>query len=336
MSIKRILTDAFCFFFFTLPLLFVSMPSEELTDNSLVWIIGNRALVLFILCSGLSEFFHRSKIKTLGELMFPSSAEKRTYAYSQFWIWQLTLGFLALFLLSIHATHVSFAEIFDQNGFDGAVRLFKGIFNPNFKILPTAIINIVETTLIAFLATCLAVPISFILSFACAKNVMTSGSTFSIYILLRTFFNFVRAIEPFIWAIVFSVWVGIGSFAGMLALMVHSVASLVKQYSEIIESVSAGPIEGIEATGAGKLQVIWFGIVPQVIMPFTSFTIYRWDINVRMATVIGLVGGGGIGTMLIKYQGLAMWPEVGCIIFVIAITVWALDTASAYIRDSIK
>ena len=138
------------------------------------------------------------------------------------------------------------------------------------------------------------------------------------------------------WAIIFSVWVGIGASAGMLALMIHSIASLAKQYSEIVETVSDGPIEGIQATGASQLQTIWYAIVPQVILPYISFTVYRWDINVRMATIVGFVGGGGIGKLLIAYQGQAMWEEVGCIFFVIAVVVWLLDQGSAYIREALK
>src|SRR5262249_51290967 len=153
---------------------------------------------------------------------------------------------------------------------------------------------------------------------------------------LRTVLNVVRSVEPLIWAIVFSVWVGIGPFAGMLALMVSSIASLTKQYSEQIVSVEEGPIEGVQSTGAGSLQVVWFAIVPQIVLPFVGFTIYRWDINVRMVTIIGLVGGGGIGTMLIQYQGQAMWNEVGCLVLVIALVVWIMDTSSAYIREAIK
>ena len=76
--------------------------------------------------------------------------------------------------------------------------------------------------------------------------------------------------------------------------------------------------------------------MPQIVLPYTAFTIYRWDINVRMATIIGLVGGGGIGTMLIQYQGQAMWREVGCLVIVIAAVVWVMDATSAYIREAIK
>jgi len=115
-----------------------------------------------------------------------------------------------------------------------------------------------------------------------------------------------------------------------------SVSSLVKQYSEIIECVEDGPVEGVLATGASQLQVIWFAVVPQVVLPFISFTIFRWDINVRMATIIGLVGGGGIGNLLIQYQGQALWREVGTLAFLIVAVVWLMDIASTYIREAIK
>lgn len=153
---------------------------------------------------------------------------------------------------------------------------------------------------------------------------------------LRMSFNLTRSVEPILWAIIFSVWVSFGAFAGMLALAVHSIASLSKQYSEIVEGVESGPIEGIESTGAGPLQVVWFAVVPQVVLPYISYTIDRWDINVRMATILGFVGGGGIGAMLMEYQGQSRWPQVGCIIIVIATVVWIMDAFSAHVRNAIK
>ena len=159
--------------------------------------------------------------------------------------------------------------------------------------------------------------------------------SFAVYYVLRIILNFIRSIEPLIWAIIFSVWVGIGPFAGMIALLVHTIASNAKLYSEAIESIEEGPVEAISATGANKVQVVWHAVVPQIVLPFLSFTIYRWDINVRMATVIGLVGGGGIGTMLMQYQGLARWREVGLIILMIAFVVWIMDYISAKIREAI-
>jgi phosphonate transport system permease protein len=187
------------------------------------------------------------------------------------------------------------------------------------------------------MATIVAVPLSFLLSFPAARNVMTGGMVErTIYVLLRAILNIMRSMEPIIWAIIFSVWVGIGPFAGMLALVVHTVASLTKQYSEQIEDVDHGPIEAISATGANRLQVLWFAVVPQCVIPFLSFTIYRWDINVRMATIIGFVGGGGIGTLLTQYQGLAKYNEVGTLVILITLVVWILDVASARVREALR
>lgn len=244
--------------------------------------------------------------------------------------------FVSSLAVSLLVTRFSFAELFDEQGTAGAARLFTGLVQINTKLLPEAVAEVVETIFVAFLATAISVPLAFVLAFFCAKNVMVSPAAFAVYAMLRTVLNLTRSIEPLIWAVIFSVWVGIGPFAGMLALMIHSVASLAKQYSEIMETVEEGPIDGIRATGANQVQVIWFGIVPQVILPSVAFTFYRWDINVRMATVIGLAGGGGIGTLLLKYQGQAMWPEVGAIILVIAIVVWIMDTASAYVREAMR
>ncbi len=196
--------------------------------------------------------------------------------------------------------------------------------------------KLAESIYLAFIATILSVPIAFVFSFFAARNISRhSFYSRAMYSLIRGYINVTRSIEPLIWAILFSVWIGIGPFAGALALMIHSVSSLVKQYSEAVESVDAGPIEALQATGANRIATIWFAVVPQVVLPFLSFTIYRWDINVRMATVIGLVGGGGIGGILIQEQGLAHWPAVGSIAFLIFLVVWGMDFLSARIREAI-
>ncbi len=279
-------------------------------------------------------------IKTMGQNLFEPDYEKAKAEakpiYRTFWGWHFFVTLIILFVVGLNKTQFSIVELLDEDGFAGAKRLFAGIFNPNWGVLPAAVLNIIETIFMAFLATMLAIPFAFVLSFMAAKNIMKGSVAFAIYMFIRTFLNVTRSVEALVWAIIFSVWVGIGPFAGMLALMIHSIASLTKQYSEMVETVYEGPIEGVQSCGANKLQTIWFAIVPQVILPYISFTVYRWDINVRMATIIGLVGGGGIGTMLIKYQGQAMWPEVGTIIVVIAAVVWIMDQASAYIREALK
>ncbi len=336
---KRTIFDSIIFaYLISIALIALTQPTEAQMLN-----LGfNAQLVLaFFVAGALASYaLNQLNFKTLGELIFEPAYKKAASPekswYKTFWGWQLLIAFVTTFVVGAKATGISLCELTNEHGFAGAVRLFQGLANPNFDILPQAILNIFETIFIAFMATVIAIPVAFMTSFVCAKNIMRHPMAFAIYGILRTLLNVVRSVEPLIWAIIFSVWVGIGPFAGMLALMLHSVASLAKQYSELVEGVNDGPIEGIQATGAGFIQTIWFAIVPQVILPFIAFTIYRWDINVRMATIIGLVGGGGIGTMLIKYQGQAMWAEVGTIIIVIAVVVWLMDTGSAYIREAIK
>ena len=126
-------------------------------------------------------------------------------------------------------------------------------------------------------------------------------------------------------AIVFVIWVGLGLFAGVLALSLHSIAALAKLYSEQVESIDAGPIEAITATGATRLQTIIYGVVPQIVPPYLAFTIYRWDINVRMSTIIGFVGGGGIGQILKQWIDLLQYNQAGVATLAIAIIVAVLD-----------
>ncbi len=241
------------------------------------------------------------------------------------------------FIAGINVAQVSLREFFSEAGLMGAKRIFTALLQPNFQIIEPALFAAIETIYMAFIATTISLPFAFLLGFFAARNLMSNSPiTFAIYNLIRFFLNVSRSIEPLVWAIIFSVWVGIGPFAGMLALCLHSVSSLAKLYSEQIENISDGPIEAMTATGAHPIQVIWFGVVPQIVLPYLSFTIYRWDINVRMATIIGLVGGGGIGTMLMQYQGLAKWNEVGLLVIVIALIVWIMDYSSSKIRASIK
>ena len=233
-------------------------------------------------------------------------------------------------------TKISIVSLFSSDGLNGAGRLFSALFNPQFGIFDDALFAMIETIYIALVATLISIPPTLIISFFTARNLMRENKvTFAVYYVLRIILNFIRSIEPLIWAIIFSVWVGIGPFAGMIALLVHSIASNAKLYSEAIESIEQGPVEAISATGANRVQVVWHAVVPQIVLPFLSFTIYRWDINVRMATIIGLVGGGGIGTMLMQYQGLARWREVGLIVIMIAFVVWIMDYISAKIREAI-
>jgi phosphonate transport system permease protein len=199
--------------------------------------------------------------------------------------------------------------------------------------LKLSIEKMVETIIIGMMATFFGILFSVPVSFLAARNLM-SGSilTLIIYYLTRGVLNIVRSIEPLIWAIIAVIVVGLGPYAGILALTLHSIAALGKLYSEAIESIDPGPIEAIQATGANWVQTVFFAVIPQIIPPFVSFTIYRWDINIRMSTIIGFVGGGGIGFLLSQWIRLLDYSAAGIAVWFIAITVAILDYISAEIR----
>lgn len=248
--------------------------------------------------------------------------------------WLIIFGILATFTVGWHLVEVKPIKFFTK--FGNAGNIISGIFDPNLDILTVCLTALAETIYLALLATVLAIPFAFIFSFFAARNLMPK--TFlgnSIYLITRTIATIFRSIEAIVWAIIFSVWVGIGPFAGMLALMIHSIAALTKLYSEQIENIDHGPVEAILATGASRLQVWIFAVIPQIISPYLAFTIYRWDINVRMATIVGFVGGGGIGLLLMQQQQLLRWHNVGLIIWLIAAVVWTMDMVSAKIRNKL-
>ncbi len=155
-----------------------------------------------------------------------------------------------------------------------------------------------------------------------------------IYFIARTIFNALRSIEALIMVIVFVVWVGIGPFAGVLALSLHTIAALAKLYSEQVESILEGPVEAIRATGANRLQTIVYGVIPQIIPPYISFTMYRWDINVRMSTIIGFAGGGGIGFLLIQNINLLNYRAASVQMLAIAVVVASMDYISSKLRET--
>jgi phosphonate ABC transporter permease subunit PhnE len=154
-----------------------------------------------------------------------------------------------------------------------------------------------------------------------------------VYYMSRTLFNTLRSIEPLVMVIVFVVWVGFGPFAGSLALSLHTAAALAKLYSEQVESVLSGPIEAVRATGATRMQTIIYGVVPQIVPPYLSFTMYRWDINVRMSTIIGFAGGGGIGFLLQQNINLLQYKDAAAQMLAIAIVVATMDWISARLRE---
>ncbi|NCP15729.1 ABC transporter permease subunit [bacterium] len=167
--------------------------------------------------------------------------------------------------------------------------------------------------------------------FSEAKEALPIGMV--IYFITRTILNALRSVEALIMAIVFVIAVGIGPFAGVLALGLHTIVSLAKLYSEQVESIMSGPLEAVQATGANRLQTIVYAVIPQIIPPYISYTMYRWDINVRMSTIIGFVGGGGIGFLLQQNINLLNYRGASAQMVAIAVVVASMDYISSVLRE---
>jgi phosphonate transport system permease protein len=165
-------------------------------------------------------------------------------------------------------------------------------------------------------------------------GLMCSNNVAPIWITVptRRLMDALRAINEFVFALLFVSAVGLGPFAGMLAIFVHTTGVLAKLFSEAVEAIDPRPVEGIRATGASKLEEIVYGVIPQVLPLWVSYSLYRFETNVRSATVIGIVGGGGIGYILNESIRGFYYSQASAIMVIIILSVSALDIISGFIR----
>ncbi len=192
------------------------------------------------------------------------------------------------------------------------------------------------TIFMALLSTTIATIVAAPLSFLAASNITRKGKVgTTAYYIVRSILNLTRSYDPLLMASVFGFWLSFGPFPGFLSLTVVTIASLGKLFSETIEGIDAGPLEALQATGSNQLQTVAYGVVPQIIPDFVSFIIYHWDINVRISTIIGFVGGGGIGFYLSEQINGFHYDRAGTAIWAIVIVVWAMDFLSAEVRKKL-
>lgn len=259
-----------------------------------------------------------------------SAPPARVRWYRTVWGWSLILALVVTVAAATVITSVDFSRL--VRSFPDAAKILRRIASPDSSILGDVVRLTIITVFMGLMATLLAIPFAVILSFLGARNLTRGPIGRPVYVVVRALTSIVRSIEPIIWAIIFVIWVRPGPFPGLLALFVCSIADLTKLYSEQLESIDKGPTEAITAVGGRRLQVLIYSIVPQIINPYLSFTLYRCDINIRMGTVIGMVGGGGIGMLLMQYVRVNEWEEVSmCLVAIIAV-VWSIDVLSARLR----
>lgn len=215
--------------------------------------------------------------------------------------------------------------------------IMTGIVNPDWAYVSSPdgedlLHGLIDTLAIAILGTFVSAFLSIPFAFWAAANMSTGKVTSSAG---KFVLSFIRTFPELVMALLFIKAVGPGSFAGVLALGLHSIGMLGKLYSEGIENIEKGPTEALVATGANRFQVLWYAVLPQVLPDFLSYTLYRFEINVRSATILGVIGAGGIGTPLIFALSSRNWPRVGIILLGIIMMVIIIDFISSSIRKRV-
>lgn len=201
-------------------------------------------------------------------------------------------------------------------------------FPPNFSQWSLYVKEMVVTLQIALWGTALAVITAVPMGLLASSNIVP----WWVYQPMRRLMDACRAINEMVFAMLFVVAVGLGPFAGVLALWIHTAGILAKLFSEAVESIDPQPVEGIRATGASALHEIIYGVIPQVMPLWISFTLYRFESNVRSASVVGMVGAGGIGVVLWEIIRGFQYAETSAVMLIIIVTVSAIDLVSARIR----
>jgi phosphonate transport system permease protein len=237
--------------------------------------------------------------------------------------------FFALLGWSWQGAEMNPYALYEYSG--NMVELGSDFFPPNFHDWEMYIQEMIITVHIAVWGTVLAIVASIPLGIMSSENLMP----WWIYQPTRRLMDAARAINEMVFAMLFVVAVGLGPFAGVLALFVHTTGILAKLFSEAVEAIEPGPVEGVRSTGATALQEVVFGVIPQVLPLWISFSLYRFESNVRSATVLGMVGAGGIGVILWESIRGFMFPETAAVMIIIIISVTLLDLLSQRLRKMV-
>ena len=210
-----------------------------------------------------------------------------------------------------------------------AMPLLRGFVNPNWGVFELASLAMLETVFMAVIGTAIGGLLAFPMAFLAANNLLGSR-------LLafpgKTFLVGIRTFPEILFAIIFVAAMGPGPVAGILAMGINSIGFLGKIFSDVVEGIDSGPSEAIRAAGGNGLHVFFYSVVPQVLPEFASYLLYRFEINLRAASILGLVGAGGIGAPLIQRLQFRRWDEISLIMIVIVVVIIVVDTLSSSVR----
>ena len=251
------------------------------------------------------------------------------------WSWKTLVSiflFCSVLIFVVNDLEINFVKLFlDSSKYFGDI--LSRMLPPDFSNLKELLSAMFETIEIAFLGTFLAIVLSIPLGLFSARNL---APNYFVYLICKTIVIFFRAIPEFIIAMILVIAIGFGAMPGILALGLHTMGFLAKFYAEDIEHINKGPIDALKSSGATKSQIIAFGVIPQILPSFVANNLYILDRNVRMATMLGIVGAGGIGYELQSSFRMFEYERVSAIIILIFAAIFVIDHLSSYIRSKIK
>jgi phosphonate transport system permease protein len=264
------------------------------------------------------------------EHLSPKTIHPEDHLKKSGWQKLLVLGFIISILgVSFNGADIRPLDLYRDSG--NMAEFAKGFFPPNFHDWRDYLHEMIVTIDIALWGTALAILFSIPIGLLCATNISPPW----INIPLRRVMDAARATNEMVFAMLFIVAVGLGPFAGVLALWVHTTGTLAKLFSEAVESIDPQPVEGIRATGASAIEEIVYGVIPQVLPLWVSFSLYRFEANVRSASVLGMVGAGGIGQILWEIIRGFQYAETAAVLIILIISVTVIDLISSVIRKRI-
>lgn len=248
--------------------------------------------------------------------------------------WPLVVVLLVVW--SARGAHVDLAMLFGPEGRAGMARFIGGLFPPVFSLAYLAdlvgpAIETVQMSLVGVaFGALIAAPLAYFATRSEAAG--SSAGTRIAYHGSRGVLNVMRTVPDLVWALVFIAAVGLGPFAGALALTVHSAGLLGKLYAEAMESVDAAPVEAVAAMGVGRFKTMLWAVSPQAEPAFVSVTLYQWECNIRSAMVMGFVGAGGLGQRIDLAMRLFRYDEMITLLAVLLLLVAGVDRLSAWVR----
>jgi phosphonate transport system permease protein len=256
-------------------------------------------------------------------LLLKQRAREQKHGWSYYAAWIFAIAFLTW------AWQGADIRPMDLIRDSGNMKQYAGeFFPPDFRDWRIFVREMIVTVHIGLWGTVLALLFSVPMGLLSSQNVAPPW----VYQPVRRLMDACRAINEMVFAMLFIVAVGLGPFAGVLALAIHTTGTLSKLFSEAVEAIDPRPVEGLRATGANKLVETAYGVIPQVLPLWVSFTLYRFESNVRSASVVGMVGAGGIGVVLYEVIRSFQYAQTCAVLLILIVTVTLIDLASAWLR----